>query len=134
MRPALITAGATRNRIDAMRYISAHSSGQTGAHIADAVGPEGVWLLGSPEACLRAPAGIQTRSYADTVDLCTQMEAWVRAHPRGVVVHAAAVGDYMIDPADPLSSSKWRVHPPHAAPSPRSPPVRTGLMPASASR
>ncbi len=106
MRAALITAGATRNRVDAMRYISAHSSGQTGAHIAEALGPEGILLLGSPEACLRAPDGCKTQTYTDTLDLCEQMEAWVRANPRGVIIHAAAVGDYMIDPDDPQAMSK----------------------------
>jgi phosphopantothenoylcysteine decarboxylase/phosphopantothenate--cysteine ligase len=106
MRPVLITAGATRNRIDAMRFISADSSGRTGAHIAEALGSEGLVFLGSPEACLRLPAGFQTATYSDTMDLMGRMEDWVRAHPTGLVVHAAAVGDYMLDFGDAQAQTK----------------------------
>jgi phosphopantothenoylcysteine synthetase/decarboxylase len=106
MRPVLITSGATRNPIDAMRYISAHSSGRTGAHIAEALGPERLSFLGSPEACLRLPDGFQATTYSDTMDLMVRMEDWVRAHPGGLVVHAAAVGDYMLDSGDAQAQIK----------------------------
>jgi len=106
VRPVLITAGATRNRIDAMRYISAHSSGHTGAHIAAALGAEGLLLLGSPEACLRTSPATATASYTDTLDLMAQMRDWLQANPRGILIHAAAVGDYMIDPDDPDGHGK----------------------------
>lgn len=92
MRPLLVTAGATRNPIDAMRYLSAHSSGQTGATLAAAAGA-GVTLLGSPEARLRAP-GVPGEAYSSTRDLLARMHAWCLRNPSGVVVHAAAVGDY----------------------------------------
>ncbi|MCP4807163.1 MAG: hypothetical protein GY913_26120 [Proteobacteria bacterium] len=96
MRPVLVTAGATRNPIDAMRYISAHSSGRTGVAIASALVVHGcrVHFLGSPEACLRANAIPSTEEFADTRDLMERMEIWVRANPQGWVIHAAAVGDY----------------------------------------
>lgn len=95
MRPVLVTAGATRNPIDAMRYISANSSGRTSVAIARSLVDHGcgVHLLGSPEACLRG-AELSTEEFFDTRDLMTRMEAWVREHPGGAVVHAAAVGDY----------------------------------------
>lgn len=89
MRPLLVTAGATRNPLDAMRYVSAYSSGATGAWLAAQLEPAD--LLGSPEAVLRAGGGA---TFGSTRDLMDKMEAWVRAHPGGVVVHAAAVGDY----------------------------------------
>ena len=108
MRPVLITAGATRNRIDAMRFLSAHSSGKTGAYIATALGPRDLMFLGSPEACLRAPQSIAQEIYTDTLDLLDRMRAWVGSNPAGLVVHAAAVGDYMIDPADPEAEGKRR--------------------------
>ena len=92
MRPLLVTAGATRNPIDAMRYISANSSGRTGARLARSSGT-GVTLLGSPQARLRAP-DIPGGTFESTRDLLRQMQAWCSEHPRGVVVHAAAVGDY----------------------------------------
>ena len=99
MRPILITAGATRNPLDAIRYLSAHSTGRTGVWLAERLLPAvPVTLLGSPEACLRAPASVESEIYSSTRDLMTRMERWVRAHPRGVVVHLAAVGDYEATP------------------------------------
>lgn len=95
----LITAGATRNPIDAVRFLSARSSGRTGVALAGALRAHGadVTLLGSPEACLRAQlADIDAviEEYGSTRDLMGRMEAWVRQHPGGSLVHAAAVGDY----------------------------------------
>ena len=91
----LITAGATRNPIDAMRYISAHSSGQTGVWLAERFKPSAtVHLLGSPEALLRCRLDIPCIPYSSTRDLMHKMETWLLQHPAGVVVHAAAVGDY----------------------------------------
>lgn len=91
----LVTAGATRNPIDAMRHVSANSSGRTGVHLARAWEAAGckVHLLGSPEAVLRGE-GLSTEVFGSTRDLMARMEAWVRAHPKGAVVHACAVGDY----------------------------------------
>ncbi len=95
MRPILITAGATRNPLDAIRYISAFSSGTTGVGLARVLASDAaVTLLGSAEACLRAGADLHTEEFTSTRDLMARMERWVRANPDGVVVHAAAVGDY----------------------------------------
>lgn len=104
MRPCLLTAGATRNPVDAIRYLSAHASGRTGVHLARmlaAVDPA-VHLLGSPEALLRAGAStaFSQEAYGSTRDLLARVEAWVRAHPQGAVVHSAAVGDYEAAPTD----------------------------------
>ena len=98
MRPVLISAGATRNPIDAMRYVSANSSGTTGVWLARALLAAGrtVHLLGSAEALLRAPE-IEGEEFGSTVDLMGRMERWVKANPGGVIVHAAAVGDYQAD-------------------------------------
>ncbi len=89
-----------------MRFLSAYSSGGTGVAIATELAADhGVRVLGSPEACLRAPAGMATEVFGDTRDLLTRMEEWVRDHRGGVVVHAAAVGDYEADPSpDKISS------------------------------
>lgn len=94
---ALIIAGATRNPIDAVRYLSARSSGRTGVAVALDLVARGVQvhLLGSAEALLRAPE-LDGEEYGSTRDLMARMERWVRAHPRGAVVHAAAVGDYEV--------------------------------------
>ncbi len=93
----LITAGATRNPIDAVRFISARSTGRTGVAIARALRDRGVdvWLLGSPEARLRGPE-LPGEQMGSTRDLLASMAAWVRANPTGSVVHASAVGDYEV--------------------------------------
>jgi phosphopantothenoylcysteine decarboxylase/phosphopantothenate--cysteine ligase len=106
MRPVLITAGATRNPVDATRFLSAGSSGATGLRLAcDLAGP--VCLLGSSEALLRlrvaqlegrqGAGAVEALSYGSTRDLLGRMEAWVRERPECVVVHASAVGDYEVD-------------------------------------
>ncbi len=95
MRPLLVTAGATRNPIDAIRYLSAGSSGTTGVTLARAYAAAGgpVHLMGSQEARLRGPK-LPGSTFGSTRDLEARLKAWVAAHPDGVVVHAAAVGDY----------------------------------------
>jgi phosphopantothenoylcysteine decarboxylase/phosphopantothenate--cysteine ligase len=94
----LVTAGATRNPIDAVRFLSANSSGKTGVFLASAFQEHGfeVTLMGSVEACLRAQGLVQTVAYGSTRDLMKKMEDWVRQTPNGVVIHAAAVGDYEV--------------------------------------
>ena len=91
----LITAGATRNPIDSMRFISARASGRTGVGLARALLARGaeVHLLGSPEARLRGE-DIAGETFGSTRDLMERMEQWCLAHPKGVLVHSAAVGDY----------------------------------------
>lgn len=96
MRNVLITAGATRNPIDAMRFISARASGRTGVGLARALGPAGVTLLGSPEAILRAPGELNTIEFGSTQDLFSKLETWVHSHPNSIVIHSAAVGDYAV--------------------------------------
>ena len=98
-RDVLITAGSTRNPVDAMRYIGAYSSGRTGAVLSELlVERTSVHVLGSPEACLRVSAGATSGVYTTTRDLMTRMEEWLAEHPGAVVVHASAVGDYESDP------------------------------------
>lgn len=97
--PVLISAGATRNPIDSIRYISAFSTGRTGVAIAEALSETGpVTLLGSAEACLRTKASptLSLQEYRSTRDLMQQMLSFIQAHPSTIVVHAAAVGDYEI--------------------------------------
>ena len=103
MRSCLISAGATRNPVDAIRYLSAHASGRTGVGLAHALAGKHarVHLLGSIEAVLRAgdSPGFSTETYGSTRDLYARMERWVRANPGGTVIHSAAVGDYEADPS-----------------------------------
>ena len=103
MSSCLITAGATRNPVDAIRYLSAHASGRTGVSLASALRAGGaeVHLLGSGEAVLRAQGTVScsTEEYGSTRDLMARMKDWVDRHPRGAVIHSAAVGDYEAVPA-----------------------------------
>lgn len=102
MRPVLLTAGATRNPVDAIRYLSAHASGRTGLQVAAGLRARGasVHLLGSAEAALRAPADLSVETFGSTRDLMARMERWLGQHPEGAVVHSAAVGDYEVATAD----------------------------------
>lgn len=114
-RPVLVTAGSTRNAIDAMRYMAAYSSGRTGARIANllAEGGREVHLLGSPEACLRAGEGVTVEEFGSTRDLLSRMAEWVAKNPRAVVIHAAAVGDYETEPKQgkiPSGQSELVIH------------------------
>lgn len=100
-RNVLITAGSTRNPIDSMRHLAAYSSGRTGAMIAEHLLEEfdcNVHVLGSPEACLRLREGISKEEFGTTRDLMTRMAEWVGQNPSGVIIHAAAVGDYETEP------------------------------------
>ena len=102
-RPVLVTCGATRNPLDAIRFISAFSTGRTGGAIAAAMAARGhaVHVLGSAEALLRlTDPSLTQEEYRSTRDLMARMEAWVRANPGGIVVHSTAVGDYEADPAE----------------------------------
>ncbi|MEC7240024.1 MAG: phosphopantothenoylcysteine decarboxylase [Myxococcota bacterium] len=92
----LVTAGSTRNPIDAMRHIAAFSSGRTGVRIAEILRERGadVHLLGSSEAVLRAERIPSTETFTSTRDLMARMRNWLREHPKGWVIHSAAVGDY----------------------------------------
>lgn len=98
MRPVLISAGATRNPIDAIRYISSFSTGTTGAWLGRALAGAGrdVHLLGSAEALSRAPE-LNGEEFWSTLDLMARMKRWVEANPGGLVIHAAAVGDYQAE-------------------------------------
>ena len=100
----LITAGATRNPIDAMRYISANSSGQTGVWIAEQLHRHhSVHLMGSPEALLRCRIDCNRIGFGSTHDLMQKMRDWSESHADGLVIHAAAVGDYCVEHAPTAS-------------------------------
>ena len=116
MRPILITAGATRNPIDSMRYISAHSKGGTGVWLADQLqvkayqrrvatgGPdcsEIITILGSPVALEKSKPsaylyGCHRVEFGSTRDLMNKMEDWIKSNPGGTIIHSAAVGDYEV--------------------------------------
>ena len=94
----LITAGGTREPIDAVRYIGNHSSGRTAAAIADALISRGhaVTFLAAANA-LRPHLPCQLESFSSYQDLATQLRRLLGEHPFDWVIHAAAVSDFSID-------------------------------------
>jgi phosphopantothenoylcysteine synthetase/decarboxylase len=57
-----------------------------------------VHVLGSPEACLRLEDSVTKEEFGSTRDLMTRMAEWVGKNPSGIIIHAAAVGDYETEP------------------------------------
>lgn len=115
MKNILITAGATRNPIDSMRFISANSSGRTGAWLASELSRHAsVTLLGSPEAISRCSFDGEKKEFSTTTDLLVKMQTWISQHPKGIVIHAAAVGDYQTrqsapDQKVPSGQEQWHI-------------------------
>ena len=89
----LVSAGPTREKIDAVRFISNRSSGRMGYAVAEAAAREGheVTLVSGPVA-LPCPAGVKRLM----VESASEMAAAIHADaPRAdVIVMAAAVADY----------------------------------------
>lgn len=88
----LVTAGPTRERVDAVRVLTNRSSGRQGVAIAAAarrLGADVTVLLGPGVA---APAAVHVERFESAADLESLMAAWA---PRvDVVWHAAAVADF----------------------------------------
>lgn len=89
----LITAGPTREPIDAVRYISNRSSGKMGYALAEASSSRGadVTLVSGPVA-LSAPANVQLVPVVTASQMCD--EALARCAGADIVIAAAAVADY----------------------------------------
>jgi phosphopantothenoylcysteine decarboxylase/phosphopantothenate--cysteine ligase len=92
-RRMLITAGPTREPIDAVRYIANRSSGRMGVALAEAARDAGwnVTLLLGPVS-LDPPAGVQIIPFESTADLAELLEEHFPACD--VLIMAAAVADY----------------------------------------
>lgn len=97
----LITAGPTREPIDAVRYVSNRSSGKMGYALAEAAQARGavVTLVSGPTS-LRVPPGIEFAG----VNTAEEMYRAVLEHLNGqdVIIKAAAVADFA--PSDPQSN------------------------------
>jgi phosphopantothenoylcysteine decarboxylase/phosphopantothenate--cysteine ligase len=89
----LVTAGGTREPIDAVRVIANTSTGRLGAHLATAAAAAGhdVLLLAA-ESAERA-GGVRTLGFETSADLARLLEE--HAPRADAVLHAAAVSDYV---------------------------------------
>ena len=106
----LITAGATREPIDDVRFVSNVSTGRLGVSLTEAFLGAGwdVTLVAGVGAYRPRPhAALSVVEFGSTEDLLRRLEAELRgSHPPDTVVHAAAVSDYRPVPTEgKLSSS-----------------------------
>lgn len=96
-RRVLVTAGGTREPIDAVRFIGNRSSGRQGGALAEeaaARGAEVVLVTTRPE---RAPSGVRVIPVETAAEMAAAVDS--EATAADVVVMAAAVADFR--PADP---------------------------------
>ncbi len=91
----LITAGATREPIDAVRYLSNVSTGSTGAALADALHALGhtVTLLRG-EGSATPDHACELETFSSAVNLWSLLERRLSANTFDVVIMTAAVSDY----------------------------------------
>jgi phosphopantothenoylcysteine decarboxylase/phosphopantothenate--cysteine ligase len=99
----LVSAGGTREPVDAVRFVGNRSSGRMGVAIAAEAYRRGaeVTLLAANLA-VPAPAGVELVETPTAADL--EREALARAAEADLVVMAAAVADYR--PADALATKR----------------------------
>jgi phosphopantothenoylcysteine decarboxylase/phosphopantothenate--cysteine ligase len=99
----LVSAGGTREPLDAVRYVGNRSSGRMGVALAAEARRRGaeVTLLAANLA-VPAPAGVEVVETPTAADL--EREAIARAGEVDVVVMAAAVADYR--PAEALAAKR----------------------------
>ncbi|AKC83525.1 hypothetical protein IMCC26134_13435 [Verrucomicrobia bacterium IMCC26134] len=93
----LLTAGATREPIDSVRFLSNISSGATGAALAErlaAAGHRVTLLHGENAARPEAASGVSCTVFGSTEQLGERLRAALATGGFDVVIHAAAVSDY----------------------------------------
>lgn len=91
----LVTSGGTSERIDQVRSITNHSTGQLGKVITESLLEQGfqVTLVTTKKAVKPAPhPGLTVHEIYDTADLLETMEPLVKSHD--VLIHSMAVSDY----------------------------------------
>lgn len=94
-KKVLVTAGATREKIDDVRFITNKSSGKMGVAIAEVL-----WQRGAKVKLLRAKSAVLPRFLMEQAefetfeDLQTLISKEVKNYD--VIVHAAAVGDFSV--------------------------------------
>jgi len=96
----LITAGATREPLDAVRFLSNVSTGQTGTALAEAMCDAGhfVTLLLGEGVVAQGRADSQRHMFSSAADLSAQMRRLLSSGDYDAVIMTAAVSDYR--PAD----------------------------------
>lgn len=89
----LVTAGATREKIDPVRYISNHSTGKMGYAIARAAMMRGAQVtLVSGKTELTPPVDVHTIEVVSAADMADAVKGCAKA--QDIIIKAAAVADY----------------------------------------
>ena len=89
----LVTAGATREKIDPVRYITNHSTGKMGYAIARAAMLRGAKVtLVSGKTELEPPMGVHVIDVESAADMAEAVKA--HAKTQDMIIKAAAVADY----------------------------------------
>jgi len=94
----LITAGATREPIDGIRFVSNVSTGRTGATLADRLAAKGwqvTFVHGQGSAVPQATT--ERLPYGSFADLDATLQRELSSRRYDAVIHSAAVSDYSVD-------------------------------------
>ncbi len=101
----LVTAGATRERLDPVRFLTNDSSGKMGFAIAEAARDRGAEVCAVTGAVTAAfPSGIRRVDVESTEDLLAAMKREAPDHD--VVIQAAAPADYRFEEISPVKMKK----------------------------
>jgi len=104
-RKILVTAGATREPIDPVRYVSNRSSGKMGYALARAARQRGATVvLVSGSTALKPPVGVEVVGIGTALDM--RQSVFSRLEGCDMVIKAAAVSDYRPKTAAPQKVKK----------------------------
>lgn len=97
-KKVLITAGATREPLDGVRFITNFSTGKTGASLADYFSDQGyaVTYLHGPGAALPTHGDVRAKEFSDFASLEQTLKSELK-QKYDVVVQAAAVSDFSVE-------------------------------------
>ena len=96
----IVTSGATREPLDAVRFLTNVSTGATGAALADALEKLGHWVALLRGEGAAAPASVRdVETFTSAADLGARLRRRLAAGGSDAVVMAAAVADYRPDSA-----------------------------------
>ena len=92
-KKVLVTAGATREAIDPVRYISNHSTGKMGYALATVAARRGAEVvLVSGQTNLEVPLGVNCVKIGSAADMFEQVKKY--SADQDIIIKAAAVADY----------------------------------------
>jgi len=93
----LITSGGTVEKIDAVRGITNFSTGKLGSLLAESFSMYNaeIWYMHAKTSCMPS-CDVKSFPFESVVELKQTIETILRSEQIDVIVHAAAVSDYMV--------------------------------------